>query len=435
MRAEELAAIIVSALAYSTETPYPYLYALLPVFGAVAVIVAGLTDRNTMVSAILANRAMVWIGLVSYSWYLWHWPLLAFARIARFGERHFWVDALAGVISLGLAAATYYLLERPIREWRQARRKSLGWAPVLIGVVVFAGASAGGLFGFQAVASRVADFTPPEYLPSRTPPNPYCDLNAAGASTTCNKLAAGRQIALLLGDSHAVSARNQLAAFAASEQTIIASSASGGCISLLGTKVFMPDKRMQRDCEAGRANALKAITRGDLKFSQAILFSRWPIYGIGPHYLGPADATQPADDQHAILVEELQRTVAYLKSQGVRRILVIGPLPFFLRPVPNCLFLADQHHMDRRQTCGVSRPTADAERQPSAKSILAAIDGLPDVRYVDPFSDFCDEAHCLPYSDKAILFTDTNHLSDAGTDRILAGHKADFDWLIAGASP
>jgi peptidoglycan/LPS O-acetylase OafA/YrhL len=435
LAAAGLAAILAAVFMFTTETRYPYVNAVLPVFGAVGVLLAGLTDRNAVFTRVLANRGMVWIGLLSYSWYLWHWPLLAFLRIMQFGERHFWIDACAGAVSLGLAAATYYLLERPIREWRQARRKRFGWGPAIAGVLACGILSIGGLYSFEGLGKRVAASTPPEYLPAVAPAVPFCDLGGAGSGQACNSLAAGRQIALLIGDSHAVSLRNGLATFAAGNGTVVASLASGGCISLVGVKVITSDARMWGDCENARANALRVLGDGSMKPSQAVLFSRWPIYGKGNYSLAPAGASQPAEDQGALFVEELRTTIVYVRSLGVQRIVVVGPLPLFPRPVPNCLFLAARYHLDRAQTCGVTSAVADAARQASAKRILAAIDGFADVRYVDPFGDFCDASRCLPYSSDSILFTDTNHLSDAGAARMIAGHQVDFHWLAAGNQP
>ena len=103
-----LAAIVAAALLYSADTPYPSWRAVLPVFGATAVILGGIAAPKAPAVRLLAAPPMVWIGLFSYSWYLWHWPLLALARIVNFGERNFAFDAGLALVSLGLAAATYF---------------------------------------------------------------------------------------------------------------------------------------------------------------------------------------------------------------------------------------------------------------------------------------------------------------------------------------
>src|SRR5262249_21854782 len=147
----------VAAVAYSPATLYPSVFAALPVLGAAGVILAGLAHPGAPVLRLLSARPLVYLGLVSYSWYLWHWPLLAFARTLHFGERLWWLDALLGLASLGLAVATYHLLEKPIREWRRAGRR-LNWSPVLAGIaacVLFAAGSMT-LAGFVAQARTEA---------------------------------------------------------------------------------------------------------------------------------------------------------------------------------------------------------------------------------------------------------------------------------------
>ena len=96
LAAAGLAAILVAAASFRSDTLYPSWRAMVPVFGATAVILAGLADPKTPVIRLLAAPPLVWIGLVSYAWYLWHWPLLALSRIHNFGERDLASDLLVG---------------------------------------------------------------------------------------------------------------------------------------------------------------------------------------------------------------------------------------------------------------------------------------------------------------------------------------------------
>jgi hypothetical protein len=235
-----LAAIALSALVYTDQTPYPSWRAAVPVFGAVAVILGGLAYSKSPAIRLLASPPMVWLGLVSYSWYLWHWPLLAFSRVLQFGERNFITDFALGLLSLGLAAATFYFVERPIRRWRQNRAAPLGWRPVLVGIGVCAVISFGGLHTFQAAAARIAKAVASKYLPVRAKPAAFCGLESATAQD-CLKLAHGRPIGVLMGDSHAGAARNRIAAFAEKNETLLASFVSPGCMTYSGMKLFIPD--------------------------------------------------------------------------------------------------------------------------------------------------------------------------------------------------
>ena len=78
-----LALIVAAAALFDGKSPYPSWRALVPTMGAALIILSGLTQRPVLVARLLALRWMVVIGLVSYAWYLWHWPILTFLRFSR----------------------------------------------------------------------------------------------------------------------------------------------------------------------------------------------------------------------------------------------------------------------------------------------------------------------------------------------------------------
>lgn len=103
----------------SKEDFYPGWKALLPVSGAVCLLAAG--PSNVISKALLSNRVAVFIGLVSYPLYLWHWPLLSFNHIifGDFGKNTPLVQSCLVVTSFILAIATYFLIERPVRFFQK----------------------------------------------------------------------------------------------------------------------------------------------------------------------------------------------------------------------------------------------------------------------------------------------------------------------------
>jgi peptidoglycan/LPS O-acetylase OafA/YrhL len=114
------------------KEPYPGWRAIFPVAGSIALIAAG--KKNWINRKILSNRAVVWIGLISYPLYLFHWPALSFVHIIK-GEgldpSYIW-GALG--VALLLTVATYYLIEKPIRF-----SKSRWTVPLLTGVFLLTG--------------------------------------------------------------------------------------------------------------------------------------------------------------------------------------------------------------------------------------------------------------------------------------------------------
>lgn len=109
-----VSAIAASIFLYSNETAFPGLAAIFPVFGTVFVIYG--TSTNNLVTRLLSNRLFVGIGLISYSAYLWHQPLFAFARLYTFDTAHLDVYKVLAVIAFLLAYLTWKFVENPMRD-------------------------------------------------------------------------------------------------------------------------------------------------------------------------------------------------------------------------------------------------------------------------------------------------------------------------------
>ncbi len=135
-------ALIVLGLFMTRSTKaFPGWWALLPVLGAASCIAAG--PGGVLNKFLLSNRVMVWSGLISYPLYLWHWPLLSYARIVTGGEPPLELRVVLVVASVVLAWATYRFLERFVKlHLSQAMLRGLagaGAALALAGVIVFLG--------------------------------------------------------------------------------------------------------------------------------------------------------------------------------------------------------------------------------------------------------------------------------------------------------
>jgi len=132
-----LAAIIFSIFAYDENTPFPSVYALVPVLGVVLLVLYA--DSETITAKLLGTKVFVGIGLISYSAYLWHQPLFALARIKSIHEPTKLLMASLALSSLLLAYFSWKFIETPFRSRNVVNRKiltistSLGFA-VFIGI-------------------------------------------------------------------------------------------------------------------------------------------------------------------------------------------------------------------------------------------------------------------------------------------------------------
>jgi len=114
--------ILCGLLALDRTQVFPGWWATLPVTGTFLVIAAG--PRAWLNRVVLSNRLLVFIGLISFPLYLWHWPILSFARIVESGAPSGDVRAAAVLIALFLAWLTYQVLERPVRFGGHGRAKA-----------------------------------------------------------------------------------------------------------------------------------------------------------------------------------------------------------------------------------------------------------------------------------------------------------------------
>ena len=107
-----LAAILASSCLYNSETPFPGLYSLPPVLGTAMIILCGASRFG---GVLLSSRPVVAIGLISYSMYLVHWPIIVFLRMSTLTELAVWHGLGVLAASMSLAAALYWTVERPLR--------------------------------------------------------------------------------------------------------------------------------------------------------------------------------------------------------------------------------------------------------------------------------------------------------------------------------
>jgi hypothetical protein len=146
-----LFAILFACLAYDERTPFPGVAALLPCLGAAGVIWSG-ANGTTLTRRLLAWSPLVAIGLCSYSLYLWHWPIMVYAKYWAVGR--FSVLENIGLVLVSLAAATLSLrfIERPFREKRLCghRRPLFAAAFSTVAILLLAGLATTRTDGFTA---------------------------------------------------------------------------------------------------------------------------------------------------------------------------------------------------------------------------------------------------------------------------------------------
>lgn len=195
-----LVLILYGVFKFDKQTPFPSLFALIPVLGAALVI--GFAREHCITGKILASKPLVAIGLISYSAYLWHQPLYAFARIKLLEKPSLLFMLSLAMVSLLLAFVSWRYVEAPFRTNSHTRKTIYSGAFVgmitcfLIGAVLHAG------LGFE---SR---FSLPKTLMqsmARVPAHCFDKLQAHNAKNwlcTIGQAEEQSKTFLVLGDSH-----------------------------------------------------------------------------------------------------------------------------------------------------------------------------------------------------------------------------------------
>ncbi|HEY6940519.1 acyltransferase family protein [Dokdonella sp.] len=387
------ALVLAGLLSIDATRQFPGFWALLPVAGATALIWAGpgaIVNRR-----VLAQRPMVWIGLISFQLYLWHWPLLAFLHIARPEDSSGASRALAIAASFPLAWATYAWIDKPLRSGPRSRAK------VVVACAAVVGAGIAGAFvyrhaGFPArtpdTLSALANFKFDYAVPFR---EGTCFLRPEQDFRQfhdCTSTVAGSDAVVLWGDSHAGHLYPGLAAAARGRFTLTQLTASG-CPPILDL-----DANQRPHCRAINDGVFARIERE--RPAEVVLSAYWPSYPW----------------------ERLPATIDRLLAAGVGRVLVVGPGPLWPSGLAGILYARAKadvpaHRMPRRLPTG-----ADAQQRAFDQRFAASI-ARPGVDYVSMRSILCNESGCLTHTrdDAAsIVFYDIYHMTTEGSTYAVA---------------
>jgi peptidoglycan/LPS O-acetylase OafA/YrhL len=401
-----LAAIGAGAFAIQDAGGFQVVPTLLPVLGTCALLAAGSASRSGM-SRLLSVRPAVWIGDLSYSWYLWHWPLIVFSAALWPGAG--WAAPTLAALSLLPAWLSYRYVENPIRFSRRiSGRAVLAIAAVCIAVPI------GACLGLWE-ASKVLAATPPmkAYQRSQTPH--YAQFGCDTTPLACGRRVPKRRL-VLIGDSDAgqfgepvLRAANR----AGFEVTLIS---SGGCpfVDLRVMRRNRPLPRQGMDlCRLFYLRGLEAIVR--MRPNLVITAARTdryvdtPPFGLGKP--GGGAITYVADAKEHLWSEGLASTLRRLNDAGIP-VVVVHPVPV-VQPISisDCAVI---RILTESCMSSVARSAVDRYLRPSVDAEDRAVAAAPAASAIDFRNQLCGRDRCASMRGSTVVYLDRYHLSVDG---------------------
>jgi hypothetical protein len=414
-------AIAWSVFAFSSTTVFPGAAALLPCLGTAAILWAG-TGGPHLLGRVLATRPLVLVGLVSYSLYLWHWPLLAFGRY--YAGRALTPVETTVALSLAVVASvvSWRYVERPFRGKSGVFERRSLFVVALTAMAVFAGAGVVTLTaagfpqrldpGVQALLAGAKDRRPHDWACSNRTATALasgdlCDLGAASSPPTF----------IVWGDSHGRVLADPIdsAARRAGVHGLLA--VYTGCAPLPGVRRA---DQPEADCREFNDATIALIERSPA-IVDVVLAGRWGLVAEGTRYGAEsggdaflqdevARAANPAGNQ-PIFERALRRTVERLRASG-KRVWIVGSVPEVGWNVPSVLARAAR--AGRMPPSPPSRAEFD-RRQAFAASVLSQLDALEGVTVLWPHQALCDEVACDVIRDGRPMYFDAHHLTLHGS--------------------
>ena len=409
-----LAMIIAPIFIYDDQTPFPSLYALVPVMGAVLVILCG--GAGTLTARVLSWRPMVGLGLISYSAYLWHQPLFAFARLRSLSEPSHATMAALVVTTLLLAWFSWRFVEQPFRgKSGSLLRGQRGlFAGAAIGAAAFMAFGIVVLTG-QGFASRIApsgqSFAALD-IDGIIKADNRLDLLCAGSmpdSPRCTDMPAPR--VMLWGDSFAMHLAPALLADDPGLQ--ITQFTRPVCAPILDIAIVNAKYTASwaRDCVTFNDQAL-AYLQAHGSIAYVVMSS--PL-GILESAIYQRDVGVRQGDLTELVHEKMLQTAAAIRAAGATPVFV-SPPPRTGADLSSCAtklrIFGRVPTTDVGPVCSFPEAAQSGLNQKAA-AMLLRLDQAFGIVWLDKF--LCREGRCATVMDDVILFRDTGHFTRAGS--------------------
>jgi peptidoglycan/LPS O-acetylase OafA/YrhL len=430
-----IALIVYAVFAFDASMPFPGLYALVPTTGAALVIL--FSTRQTMVGALLGSWPLVGIGLISYSAYLWHQPLFAFARYRSIHEPDTVLFLELSLIALALAWLSWKVVEKPFRDRTQFTRRQIVRSALLASAGFLAAGFAGVNSGFASRTGALAEtFASIESI--KTLRDSRCHTNRRSA----DQIAQGDLCVLgrgsipsfaVIGDSHAGAIFEAFNAYPARDPFAFYAISGPRCAPLMND--FRLDRYVSDECVETTRQAFSRILKSD-NIRDVVLVAEWPLYTTGYQkgFKNEGDGRQESaaltKDKAGGSTSAAENRIAFGRSLSLtvdtlrrahKNVVIVTSVPEFETPVIPAITRGVFFDKSIEHIASFAPFITVPEYLARNAEVLDAFRHLNGVHFVDARGIFCDLSVCRSVSsDGRILFSDASHVTEYGARLIVS---------------
>ena len=425
--------VLAPVFIYDERTPFPGLAAIPPCLGA-ALVIWGNRGQDTLAYTILSLRPLVAIGLISYSLYLWHWPIFAIYRLHTGKALTTGPALVLTAASIMLAWLSWRFVERPFRrrhertDRRSDQRKVILGGLTAMGVTILACLgliSSHGLPSRLPQAARLVDQHTTDILHDVVGCIAGGDAPITSVAHDCIETSpsANRAETLIWGDSHARAYALGLQQRLRAEGHPLLVLVRTGCIPLPGAKPLFLSKRSSNNCRDFASEALQ--TAASLPHIRTVvLAARWDQLGgidVQSEKTVAPDrwVTDSVSSEHSIANTDraaraaLMRTASELQRAG-KTLVIMLQAPSFPAAPAKCV-ARSLWHGSSLSRCETNEAQLRAQRAPITAMMQEVAARYGNVVLVDPLPRLCPAGRCIVTYDGESLYRDEHHLTAAGS--------------------
>jgi peptidoglycan/LPS O-acetylase OafA/YrhL len=399
---------IAISLSFADKTLFPFPWGIFPVIGTVLIIShMVLVDSTNRITTLFSQPLFRWIGRLSYSMYLWHWPIYTLMRWTV-GMENLPQYSIALTLTLIMSSISYYLIEVNVAKWKSIKLKPQ--RAILFGVIaafsvffVFDQALDHRTLISQSVTKNKYDWYPYTYHHGLSKQQIASEENSFVGKTL-----------YVIGDSHAEAYNTMLKGSSLLLKFKVVNLGKGGC-AILPFNVFEQSKECLDFLDESITFVEKNASPHDIVFLPSLRLSRFSHPNKNPNYdevmdehlkLTSGEIFQRNKEQAVVVVGR------FLSKQ--LEVILEAPKPLLFAPAFRCSDWFNQGNSVCRKGLSISREFIEQYRLPIFDAFTEMAKQNSNVYLWDPLPLLCEPNKCKAYRDDKPIFFDADHLSAFG---------------------